>query len=272
MTTKLTITLTFILSICTTVFGQTERNFSNEKCLIEVDRIDRIEISTKSNQDDSSTLSLKTLTKEQVISFSQNWNNADSLGRARFLPLFNLTIYLNSGATRHFRINGKYIKESNDYCYDLNDDNYLSNLYANAERKTVKTGSTLKTGWYYIKDKKTNFKRQLDKTSELYFIDPKVIVPVEQFKKMELTESEYEGKSIPMLVIHFDTKGTDSWSIATEKSIGGKLALIVNDKLVIAPKVNSQITGGVSALNRTDYTKQEIEEIVRQINYERQKK
>lgn len=73
MTTKLTITLTFILSFCTTVFGQTNRNFSNEKCLIEVDRIDGIEISTKSNQDNSSTLSLKTLTKEQVISFSQKW-------------------------------------------------------------------------------------------------------------------------------------------------------------------------------------------------------
>ena len=44
--------------------------------------------------------------------------------------------------------------------------------------------------------------------------------------------------------------------------IGKQLALVINDKLIITPKVNSQITAGVSAINRLDYSKQELEEIL----------
>lgn len=272
MTTKLTLTLTLLLTVFLTACGQTKRKSTNEKSPFDFDRIDHIEISKHSTPPDSTNYPLKVLTKEQVKSFSEKWNQADKSELRKYLPSYNLTVYLRNGATRHFRIGGKYIKESNDYSFDFGDDNYFSNLYSNAVASAVTPDSTLKTGWYYVTDQQTNFKRQLDKTSEFYFIDPNVIVPVGQFKNLELTDSEYEGKRYPMLVIRFDTKGTDSWSIATEKSIGGKLALIVNDKLVIAPRVNSQITAGVSALNRTDYTKQDIEEILKQIENERQKK
>lgn len=272
MTTKLTVTLTLLLSIFLTACGQTKSKSTNEKSPFDFDRIDRIEISKRSTPLDTTNYALKVLTKEQVKSFSDKWNKADKAELRKYLPSYNLTVYLKSGATRHFRVGGKYIKETNDYCFDFGDDNYFSNLYSNSVASAITPDSTLKTGWYYVTDQQTNFKRQLDKTAEFYFIDPNVIVPIGQFKKLELTDSEYEGKSYPMLVIRFDTKGTDSWSIATEKSIGGKLALIVNDKLVIAPKVNSQITAGVSALNRTDYTKQDIEEILKQIENERQEK
>jgi preprotein translocase subunit SecD len=93
-----------------------------------------------------------------------------------------------------------------------------------------------------------------------------------QFDKLELTESKYDNEKYPMIIIRFDSKGTDNWSIATEKSIGGKLALIINDKLVIAPKVNAQITAGVSAINRPDYSKQDIDEIFKTIENERNEK
>ncbi len=272
MATKLTVILTFLLTIFLTACGQTKSKSTNEKSPFDFDRIDRIEISIRSTPPDTTNYALKILKNVQVKSFSDKWNQADKPELRKYLPSYNLTVYLKSGATRHFRIGGKYIKESNDYCFDFVDDSYFSNLYSNAVVSTVTADSTLKTGWYYVTDQQTNFKRQLDKTSEFYFIDPNVIVPVGQFKKLELTDSEHEGKNYPMLVIRFDTKGTDSWSVATEKSIGGKLALIVNDKLVIAPKVNSQISAGVSALNRTDYTKQYIEEILKQIENERQEK
>lgn len=272
MTTKITITLTLLLTIFLTACGQTKSKSTNEKKPFDFDRIDRIEISKHSTPPDTTNFDLKVLTKEQVKSFSDKWNQADKSELRKYLPSYNLTVYLKSGATRHFRIGGKYIKESDDYCFDFGDDNYFSNLYSNAVVSKVTTDSMLKTGWYYVTDQQTNFKRQLDKTSEFYFIDPNVIVPIGQFTKLELADSEYEGKSYPMLVIRFDTKGTDSWSIAIEKQIGGKLALIVNDKLVIAPKVNSRISAGVSALNRTDYTKQDIDEILKQIENERQVK
>lgn len=260
------------MTIFLTACGQTKNKSANDKVSIDFDRIDRIEISERSTPNDTIDVVVKVLTSAQVKDFSNKWNQTDNSELRKNLPTYNLTAYLKNGATRHFRVNGKYIKENNDYSLNFGDDIYFSNLYSNADEITVKSDSILATGWYYITDQETNFKRQLDKTSEYYFIDPNVIVSVKRFNKLELTDSEYEGKKYPMLVIRFDTKGTDSWSIATEKSIGGKLALIVNNKLVIAPKVNSQITTGVSALNRADYTRQEVEEILKQIEKEQQRK
>jgi|GEM_PF-1582099 len=270
MTTKLTITLTFLLMIFLSACGQTKSKSANEKDSIGFDRIDLIEISKRSTPSDSTNFSLKVLTSEQVKSFSDRWNQTDKSELRKYLSSYNLTAYLKSGATRYFRVGGKFIKENNDLCFDFGDDNYFSNLYSNANLFTINQDSMLKTGWYYITDQETKFKRRLDKSSEFYFIDPNVIVPLRQFEKLELTESEYEGKKYPMLVIRFNTKGKNNWSIATKNSIGGELALIVNDKLVIASKVNSQITAGVSALNRTDYTKQDVEEILKRMEIERQ--
>ena len=272
MPRKLSLTLSFLLIFSLTASGQTKSKSTNEKNSIDFDRIDRIDISKLSRSPDTINFPLKTLTKEQVKSFSEKWNQTDKSELRKYLPSYNLTVYLKTGATRHFRISGKYIKEIDDYCFDMDDDNYFANLYSDAKLSKVKPDSILKTGWYYVTDQQTNFKRQLDKTSEFYFIIPDVIIPVSQFKEMEITNSEYKGKNYPMLVIRFDSMGTASWSIATEKSIGRKLALIVNDKLVIAPKVNLQITAGVSALSRRDYTKQELEDILKEIENELQEK
>jgi hypothetical protein len=270
MTTKLTIKLIFLLTIFLTACGQTKSKSTIDKRTINVERIDRIEISKRSTPPDSTIVALKTLTSDQVNSFADKWNQTGNPELRKYSPSYNLSIYLKHGATRHFRVEGKYIKENNDYCYDFGDDNYFPLLYANAQTLTVNPDSLLKSGWYYITDQETNFRRQLDKTNEYYYIDPNVIVPVEQFKEMELIDSEYEGEECPMLSIKFDTKGTESWSDATEKSIARKLALIVNDKLVIAPIVNSQITIGISALNRIGYTKHELEEILNQLKIEQQ--
>ncbi len=128
--------------------------------------------------------------------------------------------------------------------------------------------STLKTGWYYVSEQKTNFKRLLDGSSESYFINPDLIVSVDQFNKIELVENEYDGKKQYSLIIKFDKKGTDNWSIATQKAIGKQLALIIDDKLVYVPKVNAQITSGVSSLSRSEYTKEDIGKFVKQIEEE----
>ena len=41
--------------------------------------------------------------------------------------------------------------------------------------------STLATGWYHIVETENGFKRQLDKTDEYYFIDPKPIIIKQYF-------------------------------------------------------------------------------------------
>jgi hypothetical protein len=126
--------------------------------------------------------------------------------------------------------------------------------------KITKHDSTiLYTGWYYIVGADNGYKRQLDKSTETYFIDNHPIVTVKNFTTLEIYESDSGGKKYVGLTMRLDEKGAENWSIATEKSIGGYLAFILDDRLLYVAKVNSQITVGVTALNRGDYTRQELE-------------
>ena len=119
--------------------------------------------------------------------------------------------------------------------------------------------STLATGWYYIVDNDNGYKRQLEKDTAFYFIDPTPILTVKHFTTLEITEDKWKDKVIPTLVIRFDKKGTRAWSEATEKYVDKHLALIIDNKLIVTPKVNAQITAGVSALSTIWYTRQDIE-------------
>ena len=65
--------------------------------------------------------------------------------------------------------------------------------------------------------------------------------------------------------MQLDKQGNKEWSIAIGKSIWKHLAFILNDKLIFTPKVNVQIDFGMTALNRGDLTKEELEEIKKQI-------
>lgn len=94
MTTKLTVTLTLLLSIFLTACGQTKSKSTNEKSPFDFDRIDRIEISKRSTPLDTTNYALKVLTKEQVKSFSDKWNKADKAELRKYLPSYNLTVYL----------------------------------------------------------------------------------------------------------------------------------------------------------------------------------
>ncbi len=116
--------------------------------------------------------------------------------------------------------------------------------------------SILYTGWYYIADINNGYKRQLDKSHDYYFIDPKPIVIAKNFKRLEIYNNKEE---VFEMLIQLDETGTKAWSIATDKYVGKKLAFILDNRLLEADYVNSQITAGVTALIRGDYTKAELE-------------
>ncbi|MBJ7428253.1 MAG: hypothetical protein JHD28_04760 [Bacteroidia bacterium] len=145
MTKKLTVILTFLLIVILTACGQTKSKSENEKSTLDFDQIDHIEIIKRSIPPDTKNYAVKVLTKVQVKSFSDKWNQTTKSELRKYLPSYNLTVYLKSGATRHFRIVGKYIKENNDYCFDFIDANYFSNLYSNAEVLTLNTDNIDKT-------------------------------------------------------------------------------------------------------------------------------
>jgi hypothetical protein len=117
--------------------------------------------------------------------------------------------------------------------------------------------NVLYTGWYYVVDSSNGYKRQLDKSDETYYLDPKPIVTAKNFTTFEIYESndqEYLG-----LTMRLNKEGTESWSNATLKAQGNRLAFILDNRLLQVAIVNSQITGGVTALNRGDYSRQELE-------------
>lgn len=71
------------------------------------------------------------------------------------------------------------------------------------------------------------------------------------------------------MLIKLGDKGTEAWSIATEKYVGKKLAFILDNKLLEADYVNSPITAGVTALIRSGYTKGELENFKTMIESEK---
>lgn len=119
--------------------------------------------------------------------------------------------------------------------------------------------TVLYTGWYYVVDTPNNYKRQLDKSDETYYLDPKPIVTAKNVTTFKIYESSYQNKKEFSLEMRLDKEGTENWSYATQKAIMNKLAFILDNRLLQVATVNSQITGGVTALNRGDYSRQELE-------------
>lgn len=137
-----------------------------------------------------------------------------------------------------------------------------SNIDLEVIHKQNVQNSTLVTGWYHIVAYDNGFKRQLDKSDKIFFINPKPIVVKEHFEKLEILESRF-GEYF--LSIQIGRRYWDLWAEATGSSIGKRLAFVINDKLVHVPTVNSRITGGASALNRSDYSREELEDFIKQI-------
>lgn len=124
---------------------------------------------------------------------------------------------------------------------------------------TKHDSTILYTGWYYIVDTDNSFKRQLDKSTDTFFIDPKPIVVAKNFTTFEIYESNTGGKKYIEMTMRLDETGTENWSVATEKATGQQLAFILDNRLLQVAKVNAQITAGVTALNRGDYSRAELE-------------
>lgn len=133
-------------------------------------------------------------------------------------------------------------------------DNQISNILDSASIQNAKTKS-LCTGWYYVLDTINDFKYQLDKSDEIFYLNPSPIVIKDNIVSTEI----YETKFLVGLGMQLDDFGTKRWADATGKYITKRLAFILDNKLIIAAKVNAQITMGATAINRTEYNRQDIE-------------
>ena len=111
----------------------------------------------------------------------------------------------------------------------------------------------LANGWYYIIDEDRGIILTLDKSNSSYFLDPTPIVVSKNIQEITF-KNDNDGN--PYLKIQFDSVGTEAWKFATMKSINRRLGFVFNNKLIQAPKVNSEIDFGVSAI--WDYNKDQL--------------
>jgi preprotein translocase subunit SecD len=167
-----------------------------------------------------------------------------------FIILFSLNILCL------INCRGQKVSEQKSIIIDL-DSIYYENL----------KDSSLATGWYYVNEGKSGLKRQLDKSDEFYYIDPKPIVVKENFMYFEIYETNFKEtcSNYIGLKMQFDKVGTKAWAIATKRAISKRLALIIDNVLIVAPIVNDQIKNGVSAINRNDYSTAELQNFITKI-------
>jgi hypothetical protein len=122
----------------------------------------------------------------------------------------------------------------------------------------LKFENILYTGWYYIVDSGSAYKRTLEKTKEEYFIDPKPITTAGEINSISIYARKEGAYG---LIMKLDDKGTAAWSLATNRWIGKKLGFIMDNRLLEVDIVNAQITGGTTALNRGRMSKAELEHL-----------
>lgn len=128
--------------------------------------------------------------------------------------------------------------------------------------------STLVTGWYHVVSTQDGFKRQLDKTDEFYFINPKPIVIKKHFSNVAIYATDDFKEQQPenhfAISIQIDKEYEDLWADGTEQAAGKWIGLVIDNKLVSVPMVKWRIEGGRSSLNRGVYSKEELEVFVKQ--------
>jgi preprotein translocase subunit SecD len=123
----------------------------------------------------------------------------------------------------------------------------------------------LTTGWYYVTSPGKGLKRPLDRSRDTFYIDPNPIVTAKNVTSFEIFESQRGAQKYVGLAMRLDDPGTESWSAATSKSIGKKVAFVVNNRLLQVSKVYVRITAGLTALNRGNYSRDELEDFKRVI-------
>ena len=120
--------------------------------------------------------------------------------------------------------------------------------------------TTLCTGWYYVVDSSNNYKRQLYKSNEVYFLNPKPIVTAKNVKASEINENWLDNKQYFWLTMRLDKEGAENWRYATRASIMKKLAFIIDNRLLQVVTVNSEMTNGVAVFARDGFSRKEVEE------------
>jgi len=110
---------------------------------------------------------------------------------------------------------------------------------AHKKAPVPKSPSDLVTGCYAISSEGGQV-RKLSGTAEAYHLVPSPIVTVGNFQEIELTNDAFG----PSLHVTLDEAGRLSFASATARMAGQKMAVVIDNDLIIAPVLQGEIPGG----------------------------
>lgn len=173
---QLTYILTFIVSTTFTACGQTKTKSNFEKSNIDIETVDYIEIKNRAGQSDTLDNLTKRLTDEQKNQFIEKFNNSKPNGLRKAIPLYFIDVHLKDGTKRSFRINGQYIKEKNDYCFDLGESKFAESIWNELKPSQSNTKFFIKDESKYSKTFLSEFKARHSVYESVSLIDDTIIV------------------------------------------------------------------------------------------------
>ncbi len=94
-----------------------------------------------------------------------------------------------------------------------------------------------------------------------YFIETKLTGQYLKQATLQFNQTTFESE----VAIEFDKEGADIFEVITEKNIGKRLAIYIDDVLISAPVVNDKISGG-SAQITGQFSLEEARELARNLN------
>lgn len=86
-------------------------------------------------------------------------------------------------------------------------------------------------------------------------------------KNLKNAQVDFQGQGIgvPQVAIQFDSEGTKLFSELTKKNLGKTIAIVLDEEIVSAPRVQAEITNG-SAVITGDFSTEEAKDLVRNLN------
>jgi len=136
---QITRLVTLCVCFCLIACGQKAKNSDNERIGIDFSNVNKIEIKNNPLGRDKLPAETRQLTTEQSKLFVEKWNTSESIGLCKYLVHYWVYVTYKDGSQRTFRINGKTIKEKNDYGYSIEDEKFFDNLWNSSKPEKNKS-------------------------------------------------------------------------------------------------------------------------------------
>ncbi len=129
-----------------------------------------------------------------------------------------------------------------------------------SNNESEQIGQIFRTGCYPLDTSSVGI-GLYDQTDGLFYpLDTSAVIDVRDFKEVSVSKST--GKYLVNLVL--TDEGAQKFTAATEKYLGNYLAFVVDNKLVMIPRIREKITGN-SVLIDGNFTEDQMIDCYRQI-------